>query len=126
MATWKEISVDSLFAAKELLAAGRWRSSTSRAYYTIYACAASQLTGRATFPPGRDGPSHEALPDMIYDFLTKLSIHDRMLYSTICGQMYVRRIYADYRPSMTVDQQLAREAVIWCEAFLKVMEAAYG
>jgi uncharacterized protein (UPF0332 family) len=126
LATWKELGRENLIAAKELLATGHYRTSVSRGYYAVYASVSEELQGLATFVAGREGPSHDDLPDMLYDYLTRLSEHDRWLYSTIAGRMHERRVHADYRPSLTVGLPEAREQVSWAEAFIKLMEVAYG
>jgi uncharacterized protein (UPF0332 family) len=121
-----EIGRDSLAGAKELLAAGRHRSALSRAYYSLYAMACSQPAPVATFSTDRNGPSHNDLPDMMYDYLTRLSDRHRWMFSSVAAQMYEHRVKADYVPGWTVGESLARVQVSRAEAFLNVMEAAYG
>ncbi|MDQ2688367.1 MAG: HEPN domain-containing protein [Armatimonadota bacterium] len=44
MATWRELSEDSLKAAEALLREGHYRSSVSRAYYSAYCVATHEIT----------------------------------------------------------------------------------
>ncbi len=66
MATWRELSLDNLEAAKVLLAAGHIRSSINRSYYAAY-CAISQalVTRGVQFARGWNNPSHEQLLTLI-------------------------------------------------------------
>lgn len=126
MAAWKEVSLDSLAAAKELLASGRWRSSVSRAYYAVYARICEELQGLATFPEGRSGPSHDDLPDMAFDYVRMLEMPDRnRLWRTI-RHLYEHRIEADYGPGRTVNERLARECVMAADQVFKMLEAMHG
>lgn len=119
------MSLDSLEAAKKLLAAGRWRSSLSRAYYAVYARVTAELAGKASFAVGREGPSHDDLPDLLFDYLTRLSPRDRWSYPRTVAFMYQSRVSADYKPSQTIGEAEARHAVSQSDAFFKAMEAAY-
>lgn len=66
MATWRELSLDNLEAAKVLLVAGHIRSSINWSYYAAY-CAISQalVTRGAQFARGWNNPSHEQLLTLI-------------------------------------------------------------
>lgn len=109
-----------------MLAAERWRSSVSRGYYATFTLVVSELSGKANFPPHRETPSHDDLPEMLFDYLTRLSIQDRWLYRSLARRMYQHRVSADYRQSQTVDRAEALQVVNWAEAFAKAMETAYG
>ena len=124
--TWGDMAVDNLKASKRLLTEGHWRSCVSRAYYAAYARATAELESLATFPPGREGPSHDDLPDMAFDYLTRLSTRERRRFSTTIARMYQWRLSADYHPSLTIDEAIGRDAVTWCDLFFKAMEEKYG
>ena len=46
MATWKELSLENLEAAKALLGQGYWRASINRSYYAAYCAISQALTAR--------------------------------------------------------------------------------
>jgi uncharacterized protein (UPF0332 family) len=121
-----DMGVDGLAAAKELLAAGRWRSCVSRAYYAMYARTTHELSSLTEFSEGRDGPSHHDLPDMLFDYLTRLAAGDRWRFSTAAERLYLLRVLADYKPPYTVDEAVARQAVMTVDSYFKAMEAAYA
>jgi uncharacterized protein (UPF0332 family) len=59
VATWLEMSQDSLIAAQKLLREGHFRSSVSRAYYSAYYPVTHRLSRkRMQFPKGWKNPSH--------------------------------------------------------------------
>ena len=123
--TWKEISLDSLAAAKALLADEHYRSAVSRAYYAVYSRIVGALVGKATFPSGYEGPHHEDLDDLFFDYLSRVSIRDRWRYASSVKQLYVKRLEADYQPSATVDMALARDVVVLASEVFRVIEASY-
>src|SRR5947208_3007548 len=66
VATWQELSLDNLRAAKMLAGEGRLRSSISRSYYAAYCAVSGVLVDRGiTFPHGWNNPAHEQLPDLV-------------------------------------------------------------
>lgn len=111
MATWKEISLDDLAAAKELLAAGHWRSSVSRCYFAVYARITAELVGRVVFRPGYEAPIHAALPDNARDFLSRLAYPRRLRVSEAVEMLYVMRLEADYQASVEIGRDFAVEAL---------------
>ena len=71
MATWRELSEDSLQAAETLLQDGRYQSCISRAYYAAYCAATHEIIQKlTTFSHGRNNPTHELLPNYIQNNLT--------------------------------------------------------
>jgi uncharacterized protein (UPF0332 family) len=66
VATWQEMSVECLQAAKKLLDEGLLRRSVSSAYYAAYCALAGDLSSRGvTFAHGWNNPGHEQLPDLV-------------------------------------------------------------
>jgi uncharacterized protein (UPF0332 family) len=111
VATWRELSLDSLEAAQKLLAAGHWRSSVSRSYYSAYCALADQLTRRGVlFARGWRNPSHDQLPNLIQHSLPLPANARRQLARAIRRLRTVRED-ADYRPRTTVDRSLALACV---------------
>lgn len=125
MPSWREMSYDSLAAAKALLAAEHCRSAVSRAYYAVYSRITAELVGKAMFPDGYEGPHHEDLDDLFFDYLSKVSIRDRWRYASSVKQLYVRRLEADYQPSATVDKALAMDVLVAASDVFRVIEASY-
>jgi len=92
----------------------------------MYSETTDKLVGLTEFPEGREGPSHDDLPDMLFDYLTRLSLGDRRKFSTAVERLYVLRVIADYRPVLTVNESVARQSVMMADQFFKAIEVAYG
>ncbi|HMV47892.1 MAG TPA: DUF4258 domain-containing protein [Blastocatellia bacterium] len=63
MATWAELSRESLQAARSLAREGFWRSSINRSYYAAYCAVTGELVKRCvSVVRGWNNPAHEQLP----------------------------------------------------------------
>src|SRR5436190_21436449 len=103
LATWEELSRDSLRAAKLLERDGHLRSSVSRAYYAAYCAIARELAARGVrFPHGWNNPSHEQMPDLVAHNLPLPSGTRRRMNSYIRLLRGLRED-ADYRPGASID-----------------------
>ncbi len=123
MATWKELSEDSLLAAEALLQEGRYRSCISRAYYAAYCAATQEIVQKlTTFSHGRNNPSHELLPSYIQNNLT-ISRAKKDVVSTLTSLLRLYREDADYRPHLAVDKITAQECV---RAAVEVQQELWG
>jgi uncharacterized protein (UPF0332 family) len=116
LATWQELSLDGLRAAKMLAGEGYWRSSVSRSYYAAYCAVTSGLVvGGLRF--GRDwhNPPHEHLLRLMTHNLT-LSQDVRRRLRRCMRILRHAREDADYRPGITVDRPMAldclRDAIV--------------
>ena len=67
MATWNDIGIENLEAAKLLKEQDKVRSCLNRAYYSVYAIATARLqdTGVDTSHRGRPNPGHDQLHDLV-------------------------------------------------------------
>jgi uncharacterized protein (UPF0332 family) len=111
LATWEELSRDSLRAAKLLLAQDHLRSSISRSYYAAYCAIAGRLAARRTgFPHGWQNPSHEQLPDMVSHTLPLSPTTRRGVVRRI-RLLRRAREDADYRPGRTIERSLALDCI---------------
>jgi uncharacterized protein (UPF0332 family) len=111
VATWRELSLDSLQAAQKLLLEGHWRSSVSRSYYAAYCAVSDQLTRRGVnFAHGWKNPSHDQLPTLIQNTLA-LPLHTRRQLTRALRRLRAAREDADYRPGIAVDRILALACV---------------
>ena len=111
MATWEELSRDSLRAAKLLLEQGHLRSSISRSYYAAYCAIAGEFASQGvSFPHGWNNPAHEQLPGLVSHNLRSPQRTRRRLNRSV---RYLRRARedADYRPGISIDQTLALDCV---------------
>src|SRR4026208_974990 len=107
MATWQELSQESLASAKTLVAEGRLRNSVSRAYYAAYAAVTAELTARGmSFAHGWNNPAHEQVPDLVGNNLP-LPRATRWRLRSSMRILRRAREDADYRPGVSVDQSLA-------------------
>jgi uncharacterized protein (UPF0332 family) len=107
LATWRELSQDSLEAAKTLVSEGRLRSSISRSYYAAYCALTSDLVTRGIrFTHGWNNPAHQQLPDLAARNLVLPPSARRRVTKLIRLLRYARED-AVYRPGITVDRTLA-------------------
>jgi uncharacterized protein (UPF0332 family) len=109
--TWRELSEDSLRAAEALLREGHYRSSVSRAYYSAYCAATSEIVQKlTTFSHGWKNPSHEKVPIYVQSNLTITQAKKDTIIKLINALRFFRED-ADYRPQITVDEQIAKDCV---------------
>ena len=119
MATWLELSKDSMQAAKTLADAGHWRSSISRAYYAAYCAMTERFIERGVrFPRGRRNPAHEQLLPLIRHNL-KLDRAKRQRLSNYVRYLRAARENADYRPNADIDRQLALNCLRHARVIMK-------
>ena len=123
MATWRELSEDSLQAAEELLQEGHYRSCISRAYYAAYCAVTHEVIQKlTTFSYSRNNPWHELLPNYIQSNLT-ISRTKKDAVDTYVRLLRYYREDADYRPQTTIDELTARECV---RAAAEVQQQLWG
>ena len=123
MATWRELSEDSLLAAEALLQEGRYRSCISRAYYAAYCAVTHEIIQKlTTFSYGRNNPSHELMPTYIQNNLTIPRARKNAVDTYIRLLRYYRED-ADYRPQTTIDELTARDCV---RAAAEVQQQLWG
>lgn len=116
MATWQEVSLECLRAAKMLAGEGYWRSSVSRSYYAAYCAVTSALVARGVrFGRGWHNPPHEHLLHLLTQHLTLPQDVRRRLSRRLRTLRHARED-ADYRPGITVNRALAlhclRDAIV--------------
>jgi uncharacterized protein (UPF0332 family) len=122
MATWEELSLDCLAAAKNLADESHWRSSVSRSYYAAYSAVTSRLVERGvSFPHGRNNPGHEQLPNLVLHNLT-LPMGMRQHLRSLIRFLREARETADYRPGQTIDEAKAVACLRRAEKVLKYLE----
>lgn len=119
MNTWLEMSRDNSAAAHSLLVAKRFRSSVSRSYYAAYAGVTHLLGGKVTYPSGRSNPSHESILGHIMNSLPGLAPGQRRTLRTDYSVLLKARIDADYKPGLTCDEEVARQARMRSDSILK-------
>jgi uncharacterized protein (UPF0332 family) len=111
METWRQLSEDSLSAAKTLLREGNYRSSVSRSYYAAYYAATNEITrSLTTFPDGWNNPPHEKVPLYIQNNLAMSPVSKKTI-KRILGVLRQFRVDADYRPYRLIDAQIARNCI---------------
>ena len=119
METWRQLSEDSLSAAKTLLREGKHRSSVSRSYYAAYCAATNEIVqSLTTFPNGWNNPPHEKVPLYIQNNLAL----SQTKKNTIKSLMRILRHFredADYRPYRLVNIQATRNCVRDAERVLQ-------
>jgi len=111
MATWRELSEDSLKASEALLREGRYRSSVSRAYYSAYCAPTHEIVQRlTTFAFGWNNPPHEKSPIYVQNNLT-LPPSGKNKIKRLLRILRQYREDADYRPHRSINVQAARDCV---------------
>jgi uncharacterized protein (UPF0332 family) len=126
LATWQELSLDSLRVAKKLLDEGHLRSSVSRSYYAGYAAVTSKLVGRGvTFARGWSNPSHEQLPALISNSGV-YSLNIRRRINRAIRRLRLAREDADYRPGLHGDRGIALNAVRDASVIVQALEILNG
>jgi uncharacterized protein (UPF0332 family) len=127
MSEWRDISTDSMAAAKLLLDAGHHRSSVSRAYYCAYAAAtaAMESMGLDVGSKDRPNPGHEQLGQMLRHNLDpgRFGRETRRDIARRFRNLLRSRITADYDPGWTVDERLARLCVRDASVILEAMRS---
>ena len=119
MATWQELSLDCLRAAKMLAGEGYWRGSVNRSYYAVYCATTSALVARGVrFARGWNNPAHEQLLDLITHNLALTQNVRRRLrkYIRILRQA---REDADYRPGISIDHAVVLDCIRNADFVLK-------
>lgn len=124
MTTWRDISVDSDYAARELFNSQRWRSCISRAYYAVYSRVTDRLHRQGVRPRsmGRNNPAHDALPGLVTGTLARVTPFHRRLLKRSLERLYQARVASDYLPGRTIDEAAAREAMGYMTTALRVIE----
>jgi uncharacterized protein (UPF0332 family) len=111
LATWIEMSRDSLQAAKALLKEGRLRSSISRSYYAAYCAVTRDLVERGVgFAHGWQNPAHEQLPGLVLHN-TDWTRNLRDEINKAIRRLRDAREDADYRPGAWIDRRVAVNAL---------------
>lgn len=119
--TWRQMSLDSRAAAKELLVAERFRSSISRAYYAAYCAVTDALAGRITFGYGGNNPTHNELPNLIVSNLSGVSVGERHKVRKSVRVLQAMRAEADYVPAVSIGRQEARNALREADRVLRLL-----
>lgn len=90
---------------------GRHRSSISRAYYAAYCAATHEIVKKpTTFAHGWNNPPHEKVPAYIQSNLAmRQAAKDTV--NELITILRLFRVDADYRPSETVNERIARDCI---------------
>lgn len=90
---------------------GRHRSSISRAYYAAYCAATHEIVKKPTiFAHGWNNPPHEKVPAYIQsNRAMRQAAKDTV--NELITILRLFRVDADYRPSETVNERIARDCI---------------
>jgi uncharacterized protein (UPF0332 family) len=116
--SWSDLANDARKAANHLVS-DNYRSCVSRAYYAAYSKVTHALAAApgVTFPANRDGPNHPGetgtggIRRLIVTSMPDMKRPRRENLSDMIGRLYTLRVFADYRPSVEVEDRDAREAI---------------
>jgi uncharacterized protein (UPF0332 family) len=123
MATWSEMSRDSLLTAQRLLAEGHLRSSVSRSYYAARSAISSAFVQRGvSFAHGWNNPSHEQVAALVRNGLA-LPIDLRRQINQAIRRLRVAREGAGYHPGATVDRLLAAACIHDASRVIRALES---
>ena len=110
MATWQEIGQDNFRAGRELYQRGRYRSSVSRFYYSVFSSLTHELISAGViFGEGHEAPTHKELPKLVNIHLS-LATAQKADSIAIIRRVYATRITADYQ-RRTIDEAITREVM---------------
>ena len=127
------MSRESLHAAKLAMGEQCYRSSASRSYYAAYAAVAQILADKGmVFADDRKGPSHQQVREMIETNIGRLKprgakrmrVAEKRLLKAALNLLYENRLYADYRPDRSVEEDEARNSLIAASRVAGVLGAA--
>ena len=122
MATWDEMSRDSLKSARKLLEEDLLRRSISSSYYGVYSAVTFQLVDKkVVFAHGWKNPGHDQLPNLILANLN-LSRNAKHTIRKYVVMLRQAREDADYRPHKLIDKQRATESVVFANRVIKLLE----
>lgn len=116
MATWQELGIDSLVAARQLSRTDRLRSSVSRAYYAAYSAVAQHMVAQTVdFPHGWNNPAHEQITRWLESNRRFATNRRRRLVKAL-RRLRKAREDADYRPGISLNKsevlELLKEAAL--------------
>lgn len=109
---WRDLAKEHLASAQTLLIGGHWRGTVSRAYYAAY-CGVTWKAlqrGPITFRSGYQNPSHENIPGLIRNKCVPPGPQADALIES-CTLLRFFRVDADYKPHLTIDDTIARDAL---------------
>lgn len=125
--SWSGLSLDSRDAARELLINNRFRSSVSRSYYSLYSEITSNLEkNKVVFKKGRANPTHSSLSKLVMKNLGGMNETDKRVIKSIVNRLYNLRVFADYFPGLTTDEETARRALGDLHTAIRIMEKRNG
>jgi hypothetical protein len=115
---WYDLASEARRAAN-ILVSECPRSCLSRAYYAAFSKVNHALVGQAgvNLPLTREGVNHPGetgtggIRRWIESHMPNTDHPKRVKLSELIGRLYTLRIVADYKPSVSVDQRDAREAL---------------
>ena len=102
---------DDSFSAARQLELTRSRSCVSRAYYAAYSTAVAALIDVGVTMPARGNPSHDKVPVLMRQHLSRLTLVRRSNAAAVLSLLYRLRIIADYQPHLVLDRLDARQAL---------------
>ena len=123
MATWEDVGVNNYRDAVALFETKKYRSSTSRFYYAVFALLTHELTRRGAandFAQSRATPSHRQLPRLVQDHLTQFSEERLRNMARRISSLYRNRIEADYS-LLRVDRVSAKESYRLAESLFRYL-----
>ncbi len=127
-ALWKQTALLTFATAKQLRDRNDYRSCVSRAYYAAYQAVTAVCIAHGdavNFPPGRNNPSHEQLPDLIRTN-SDLTMNTRRILRKILRELRHLREDADYRVGRTVNAQSVKTALLLTSTLFERLEIEDG
>lgn len=121
---WTSLSSTNAEAADVLIAAGHWRSSINRAYYSAYAGTTAKLSHLAPFRYGWNNPHHSDLPNMV-DQVKGLAPAERKVLKREIKQLFRLRVQCDYFPAAFIDREHAKSAYRRMTKCLEILGVPY-
>ncbi|QNN25259.1 HEPN domain-containing protein [Planctomycetales bacterium ZRK34] len=113
MATWQDMSLAAMKAARLLAGRKNHRSAINRAYYAAFSAMTNEIRKRThEFPRGYEHPPHVRVGSYIKRFLTDRTKAHRDELRDAMARLYAARVEADYRHESTpTDREMGNAMV---------------
>lgn len=123
MASWVDVCLNNLQAAKLLLEKNCYRSSISRSYYTAYSATTAVLLNKGVVFGGawEDHPKHGVLQSLVKNHL-RLDRRTQREVLTSLGALRTARVQADYQPGLSVNKELALKMYFQAKKVVSYLE----
>jgi hypothetical protein len=118
---WSDLELERNSAADLLTTEGLHRDSINRIYYAVYRRAAERVQRFGPFKGGRwANPPHDEVPGLL-GCLSGYSNESKAEMRSIFNEMLKKKVDADYRPGVVIDETVVKEVYRRARKFKKLV-----